>query len=51
MDQGNECGLQLGKFKDWLEDDLVECFKVDWVEKKFEVAAGASGSVRATVGP
>ena len=48
VEQGNECGLQLGKFKDWENDDLVECLRVEYVTRNMDVDIGASGSLQAT---
>lgn len=50
VEHGNECGLQLGKFKEWLPDDVVECFRVEWVNRQMDVASGASGSLLSASG-
>ena len=48
VEQGSECGLQLGKYKDFAEDDIVECFRVEWKTRSLAVVAGASGSLQST---
>lgn len=45
VEQGNECGLQLGKFKDWSEDDVVDCFRVEYVTRSMDIEKGSSGSL------
>lgn len=42
VEQGNECGLQLGKFKEWNEGDVVECFRVEYKTRELGVSAIAA---------
>jgi translation initiation factor IF-2 len=44
VDQGNDCGLVLNKFKDWQEGDVVHCFRVEYETKRLSLAAPASSA-------
>jgi len=33
VDKGTECGITLDKFQDFEENDIVECFKIEWRKK------------------
>lgn len=37
VQQGNECGLVLDKFKDFEEDDEISCFKIVWETKALQL--------------
>ena len=33
VEQGNECGLTIEKYKDYEIGDIIECYKLEWTKK------------------
>ena len=38
VEQGNDCGLVLSKFKGWQEGDIVHCYRVEYDTKRLQLA-------------
>lgn len=42
VEQGNDCGLVLSKFKGWQEGDVVHCFRVEYETKRLQLSSPAA---------
>ena len=38
VEQGNDCGLVLSKFKEWQEGDVVHCYRVEYETKRLQLS-------------
>ena len=37
VEQGNDCGLVLNRFKQWKEGDVVHCYRVEFETKQLQL--------------
>ena len=38
VEQGNDCGLVLNRFKKWKEGDVVHCYRVEFEAKRLQLS-------------
>ena len=48
VEQGDECGLTIDKYKDYEVDDTIECLKLEWIKKSLSTTATATATTTAT---